>query len=266
MISQINIRNFKCFRDLSVNLERFTMLVGENGSGKSSFMQSVDLLCQTFRSQTFRTQPGRLAKEYTNNQSCLDKVELSCEFLGTHFRYCNSTGEEFARKTVPLTWRIWEKWQQIHGRLPNPVWLRLDPNEIRNSDQIHADTAAIKLANPDRWLNLQSYLHNIIPAVHQLRHTPQNELLFDTIMGKELKVHQVSDGVIVSLDILKAIYGVNEPSIFLIDNLDWLPHCKKMVRLCANPSTNIQSLKSGKTSFTPEKCGVYSEKNGFLNE
>jgi len=42
MFRHIRIRNFKSLADVSVDLAPLTVLVGANGSGKSSFLQAVD--------------------------------------------------------------------------------------------------------------------------------------------------------------------------------------------------------------------------------
>lgn len=47
MISRIKIRNFKCFEDINVPMEKLTLITGTNASGKSSFLQSLVLLHQT---------------------------------------------------------------------------------------------------------------------------------------------------------------------------------------------------------------------------
>ena len=41
MIHKVHIQNFKCLRDVSVELERFTVFVGANGSGKSSVLEAI---------------------------------------------------------------------------------------------------------------------------------------------------------------------------------------------------------------------------------
>jgi hypothetical protein len=42
MIEQINVTNFRCFKHLEVpNLKRVNLIVGENSSGKSAFLESV---------------------------------------------------------------------------------------------------------------------------------------------------------------------------------------------------------------------------------
>lgn len=51
MISQIELRNFKCFKSLKLALGRLTMLTGLNAAGKSTAIQSILLLAQTLRAK-----------------------------------------------------------------------------------------------------------------------------------------------------------------------------------------------------------------------
>src|SRR5271168_2843994 len=41
MIHKVQIRNFKSLRDVSIDLERFTVFVGANGSGKTSVLEAI---------------------------------------------------------------------------------------------------------------------------------------------------------------------------------------------------------------------------------
>jgi predicted ATPase len=41
MIRKVRIRNFKSLRDVSIDLERFTVFVGANGSGKTSVLEAI---------------------------------------------------------------------------------------------------------------------------------------------------------------------------------------------------------------------------------
>ena len=256
MIQQVTIKNFKCLRDVTVDLERFTVFVGANGSGKTSVLQAIDLLCRTFRTASLvPRQTGQLNGEYQSNRSygIAEEVELSCQSDEGHFRYRAGAqpqhpqhgqqwageGAAFAEGGSPPDWKPWRDQQKM---MPNPVWLRLDPNALRNAGQthsqadprimlpngqgLHAATAAMNLEDPDLWLELQDDLRRIVPAVRRLRHTPQNELLFDTINGKGLKAHQVSEGTVLTLGLLTAIHGVNKPGVLLLDDLDRALHPK----------------------------------------
>ena len=59
MISEIRLTNFKCFQELTLPLPMFTLLSGLNGMGKSSVIQSILLLRQSWRSGDLKL--GRLA-------------------------------------------------------------------------------------------------------------------------------------------------------------------------------------------------------------
>lgn len=307
MIPQVTIKNFKCLRDVTVNFERFTVFVGANGSGKTSFLQAIDLLCRTFRAQPgqpgfpvqpgFPGQSGPLDEEFKQNRfyGTTEEVELSCQSDEIHFRYRTrpahqqqvdhatgrlppGAGAEFAKDGNPLDWK---QWQPQHGVLPNPVWLRLDPNALRtaaatghntfagggfggqqtdprimqpNGQGLHAATAAMNLEDPDLWLKLQDDLRRIVPAIRRLRHTSQNELLFDTINGKGLKAHQVSEGMLLTLGLLTAIHGVNKPGMLLLDDLDRALHPKaqrELIDLLRGVQTTNPDIQIAASTHSP---------------
>ena len=49
MITNITLENFKCFRRVEINPKRLTVLIGPNGTGKSSVLQALLLLKQSVR-------------------------------------------------------------------------------------------------------------------------------------------------------------------------------------------------------------------------
>ena len=48
MIDSIQLDNFKCFKRLYIPLKPLTLIAGANGAGKSSIIQSLLLLRQSF--------------------------------------------------------------------------------------------------------------------------------------------------------------------------------------------------------------------------
>jgi predicted ATPase len=248
MIDQVKIKNFKSLRDVSINLKRFTVFVGANGSGKTSLLQALDLLCRTFQFPTPQSADSLLRSN--RSVDCTEDVELRCRFDRDHFRYRTSQAESdvdqanwedgpfFAFMSNP---DVWNKWSFSYSVLPSPVWLRLDPSILltpgkgdnpdprimdANGKGLHSATASINLEDPDLWSKLQDDLRRIVPSIKRLRHTPHNELLFDTINGRGLKAHQVSEGTLLTLGLLTAIHSIDKPGLLLLDDLDRALHPK----------------------------------------
>jgi predicted ATPase len=255
MIRQVTIRNFKCLRDVTVNLKPFTVFVGANGSGKTSFLQALDLLCRTFRSQESGSiQPGLMDREYLPNRTYgeMEPVELTCESGAYKFRYRTSTNENHPHRGKnwsgdgPAVIQMnaltdWNPWEMQKPGLPRPLWLRLDANALRiagdvnpsdrqkmnpNGQGMHSATASMALEDPDLWNQLQKDLRQIVKSVVRLRHTPNKELLFDTVNGKSLKANHVSEGTLLTLGLLTAIHGADKPGLLLLDDLDRALHPK----------------------------------------
>ena len=55
MLTQLNLKTFKCFELLKLPLGQLTLLSGTNASGKSSVLQSLVLLNQTMRENEWST-------------------------------------------------------------------------------------------------------------------------------------------------------------------------------------------------------------------
>lgn len=243
MIQQVTIKNFKCLRDVSVNLKRFTVFVGANGSGKTSILQAIDLLCRTFRSQ----QPD-LENQYLSNRSygSTEDVELSCRSGDMHFRYrtnpqpqqkqWSGSGASFAEEGQTLDWKPWKPQQE---KLPNPVWLRLSPTVLRrpqpaqdirnmedNGNGMHRALSSMLLERRADFFRLEEDLRRIVPSVEQLQPTADHEIRFDTINGKGLTALQVSEGTLLTLGLLTAVHGLNKPGVLLLDDLDRALHPK----------------------------------------
>jgi len=48
MINELSIKNFKCFEDLTLEMSNLNVLAGINNMGKSTIVQALLLLRQTF--------------------------------------------------------------------------------------------------------------------------------------------------------------------------------------------------------------------------
>ena len=48
-LTTVEIRNFRCIKELSVNLDKTTVLIGENNSGKTAFLEAIRICLERLR-------------------------------------------------------------------------------------------------------------------------------------------------------------------------------------------------------------------------
>lgn len=164
MISQASITNFKCLRDVKIDLERFTIFVGPNASGKSSILQALDLLCRAFETELvngfpYQGIPGgypsandakdqNVEGEVSNVLSRGSKgpVELLASVSGKQYRYRSQTpnspfnftgdkwdGEGQGVASPTENQNNWRKWIAVPNGvnvLPRSVLLRLEASKL----------------------------------------------------------------------------------------------------------------------------------------
>ena len=58
-LSKVRVRNFRCIKDISVDLEDTTVLIGENNSGKTAFLEAIRICLSQLRARS-----GRVFHEY----------------------------------------------------------------------------------------------------------------------------------------------------------------------------------------------------------
>ncbi|HEY8505533.1 MAG TPA: ATP-binding protein [Gemmataceae bacterium] len=265
MISKISIRNYKCLRDVQVDLERFTVLVGPNASGKSSILQALDLLCRTFRVE--RPQPFDGLLQENLSRGTTEQIELAAEYGGKAYRYrtrspsspptprhnaqtkWNGDGRGVAASLAASDWKEWKPGQPGSTPLPLSVLLRLETSKLVQANPapdptvmmpdgigLHSALASMALTDPDSWQRLQADLRRMIPTIRRLRHTATkphqpSALLFDTVGGDSLPASQVSEGTLLVLGLLAALHASDRPNLVLLDDLDRGLHPKAQKEL-----------------------------------
>jgi predicted ATPase len=251
MITRVSIHNFKCLRDVQIDLERFTVFVGPNASGKSSVLQALDLLCRTFSTQHVGAEVTDIQQGLTRGVS--ESAELAGETAGWWYRSrtgppglislgpgagkgWSGEGRGVAADLDSAEWQPWQPKGNDQPPLPASVLLRLEMSRLilpnpsfpdptimtRDGTGLHSALASMALNDPDSWQALQTDLRRIIPSIRRLRHTRTSPpaLLFDTIGGDSLEANQVSEGTLLVLGLLAALYAPDRPSLVLLDDLD----------------------------------------------
>ncbi len=266
MIDKVSIHNFKCLRDVQADLERFTVFVGPNASGKSSILQALDGLCRMFRG----VQLGNLFSGDVVSQGTTDGFELAAQTEDKAFRYRTKPLPVTTEPSVPsLAWKgafhgvassllaeDWTPWRVAKSGpppLPRSVLLRLETSKLvspapnspdptfmaPNGTGLHAALANMALNDPDSWHALQSNLCQMIPSIRRLRHTRSTgqghhlALLFDTVGADSVPADLVSEGTLFVLGLLTALHTSDGPKLVMLDDLDRGLHPKAQRELIA---------------------------------
>jgi predicted ATPase len=246
MIHSARFGNFKSLRKVQLDLKRLTVIVGPNGSGKTSILQGIDALSTAFLGD-LATAGTVLQKSLSRNTDTGMSIECSsgqqlyrCEAAFTKSEDVDKLSRiscYFSESSTDVNWKDWgsSKPKSIH--LPKSVLLRLDTAMLLNprsadSDKmgsdgsgLHSSLASMALNDPDSWLSLQSDLQKIIPTIKRLRHTRMSRksgaaLLFDTVGAESISADQISEGTLLVLGLLTALYTTADTKLILFDDLD----------------------------------------------
>lgn len=132
MIAEVMLRNFKCFGELRLELAPLTLLCGVNGTGKSSLLQSLLVLRQSFLSGELKqgrlVLTGELADLGTGGDVLFDGAEedmLAFELRGCdkedhcRFTFDYEEGADQLQSTFPYTqamgrWESRPPFSQMH--------------------------------------------------------------------------------------------------------------------------------------------------------
>lgn len=122
MISQLSLSNFKCFRHLVLPLAPFTLLAGLNGMGKSSVIQSILLLRQSWRAGDLLAGrlelSGALADLGTGNDILFEGADEDSIGIGLTLRFKNKT-----EKTGEFLYQYDRQAERLESRQSNDATL-----------------------------------------------------------------------------------------------------------------------------------------------
>jgi predicted ATPase len=306
MISKVSIRNYKCLRDVTADLERFTVFVGPNASGKSSILQALDYLCRMFRIDHPQNNDGGLQQSLSRGAT--DQIELAAESGGKAYRYCTRSpsspvtphvdqakwtgvGRGVATTFAASDWKQWKPVPPGSTPLPLSVLLRLESSKLvqpnpssdptnmaADGSGLHTALASMALNEPDSWQALQANLRRIIPTIRRLRHTKTANmhqpaaLLFDTVGADSVPANQVSEGTLLVLGLLAALHASDRPNLVLLDDLDrgLHPRAQKelitLLRGLLDTNADLQIVATTHSPYMLDCVGVNEVRMTFLKD
>ncbi len=276
MIRKAHFKNFKILRQVCIDLQPFTVIVGPNSSGKTTILQALECLTRCLssdeadklKSTVFQ---GEFSPGLIKSREAQGQLDLGCSgnLHGREFVF-NITFDEggFPRPKTQLgndkELPQFAYPSHLKGLVRPAILLRLDPKKLatpsfQKIEALPSDGAGLpslladlKLQNFDRLQEIVKQLQGVVPSVrgitvgHSKAQRPDigYEFLIDMNGADQVPAAALSEGTLLTLGLLTALSSQSDPQLILIDDLERCLHPKALGNLVAQIRA-VQAQRAG---------------------
>jgi len=270
MITSIRLQDFKGHLDTRVPLGRLTVLVGPNGSGKTSVLEALWLQSQFIQRRAADVLTGDWSPEDLLRRGAKGPSMLTS--AGTYNGEDWSASTEITPGSATLVWKggageikTPRGYNEPFGRYIPDIAAFIGPAALYKlnasriavaaySDKPGAEVerdgtntavalAALKLGYDEAFERIEVEMRRIIPNVERVRirqaqvQQPNgrtvvgNKIFFDFRGAPGVPAHAASEGTLITLALLTILHGPNRPNVLLLDDFDQSLHPQAQMEL-----------------------------------
>jgi predicted ATPase len=243
MIESIEFTNFKALRKATLPLAPFTLLLGPNGSGKTSVLQALQKIVAVF---TPPNEQGGLSHSSMLSITAKDRVDIVAVRLclrlnkqgvfaefkwhpngGHSSQFCSLDGKALKANEIPI-FAQWINRMQIYSldapAIAQPAAVSAGPLQW-NGAGLAAVLDDLKDNHPDRWELLLAEMRRWIPEYDYIMfEKPQagsKAIVLRTKKGgHRISAHALSQGTLIALSLLTLAYLPTPPSLVGLEEID----------------------------------------------
>ncbi len=223
MIKEIRYKNFKALRDATLPLGRFTLIVGANGTGKTSALNSINIL-KSPESFSWNDIVSAGADQDTVVSISLDSINWLWQWKYSQGYVDEEYEDEMEKGMAKILKELAEEpFSDFHV-------FSFDPEKISQSVPINSEKTLrndggnlagildlLKDTEPERWKELNDALEDWFPEFDQIlfdRNDDGKYVVLRTKIGKhKIKAKDLSDGTRLALAYLTLAYLPDPPKI-----------------------------------------------------
>ncbi|MDD3179676.1 MAG: AAA family ATPase [Opitutaceae bacterium] len=235
MIAAVRFKNFKALRSAAVRLESFNLIIGPNGSGKTSLIQAL-LSLRTLALSVDQPREGRTARaggpeidyqfsppfaDFTVRMRCV--AEMVCDVL----RVEHPSGPAGDAKWADLRSRLRRIRAFLfdHHAMAAPAAVKEGGELSSNAGNLAAVLAARREKTPAAYVRLVEEFRRIMPEFAELSFREAGPghvelILKDSQYGDLIPADSLSQGVLNLLAVLTLSFAPEPPSIVCLEEAD----------------------------------------------
>jgi predicted ATPase len=234
VIASVHFKNFKALRSAAVQLEPFNLVIGPNGSGKTSLIQAV------LRLRTLAALPAAHTHELKNPRAGGPEIEFRFRPPFDGLRVISACAhDELVCDTLvvhhPPGDAGEELWEKLRARLLTMRGFLLDHyamampakrDERRelasNAGNLAAVLAEWRERTPETLARLEAEFHRIVPEFKGLdfRDVGERVELLARVNGDRVPANSLSQGTLYLLAILALAFAPEPPAVVCLEEAD----------------------------------------------